>query len=146
MSSLYRGISIGDRAAVSLNPGMLFPSCHDSPHTGGYSSDDHLTAGRQHISSHDLSYVCDDTACPRSRPGHGFATAAGLDRHRRGQHHSFPPGAKIWVCPVLSCPENSKFWPRYVNFRQHVTRMHGNLDVDQLLAEYVIPKRARARC
>ncbi|KAK5941479.1 hypothetical protein PMZ80_006758 [Knufia obscura] len=69
--------------------------------------------------------------CPHCEPGDkSFKTTNDLDRHVKTVHRSIKPGERVWKCNMPSCTVPDKIWPRLDNFKQHVSRMHGQDHAD----------------
>ncbi|KAH3200109.1 hypothetical protein KXW44_009296 [Aspergillus fumigatus] len=87
---------------------------------------------RKHEARHQKLYKCDQPNCSRKQ---GFGTINDLARHKKCVHKQEPErGPKIlYLCFGRNCPRRQKRWPRLDNFRQHLLRMHGDEDADELL-------------
>ncbi|KAF7176563.1 hypothetical protein CNMCM7691_003055 [Aspergillus felis] len=87
---------------------------------------------RKHEARHRKLYKCDQPNCSRKQ---GFGTINDLARHKKCVHKQEPErGPKIlYLCFGHNCPRRHKRWPRLDNFRQHLLRMHGDEDADELL-------------
>jgi hypothetical protein len=87
---------------------------------------------RKHEARHRKLYKCDQPNCSRKQ---GFGTINDLARHKKCVHKQEPErGPKIlYLCFGRDCPRRHKRWPRLDNFRQHLLRMHGDEDADELL-------------
>ncbi|GFF57319.1 hypothetical protein IFM62136_03392 [Aspergillus lentulus] len=87
---------------------------------------------RKHEARHRKLYKCDQPNCGRKQ---GFGTINDLARHKKCVHKQEPErGPKIlYLCFGRNCPRRHKRWPRLDNFRQHLLRMHGDEDADELL-------------
>ncbi|EAW20079.1 putative C2H2 finger domain protein [Aspergillus fischeri NRRL 181] len=87
---------------------------------------------RKHEARHRKLYKCDQPNCSRKQ---GFGTINDLARHKKCVHKQEPErGPKIlYLCFGRNCPRRQKRWPRLDNFRQHLLRMHGDEDADDLL-------------
>ncbi|KAI9044605.1 putative C2H2 finger domain protein [Aspergillus affinis] len=104
--------------------GCDYPGC---PWTGKCPSDK-----RKHEARHRKLFKCDEPYCPRKE---GFGTINDLARHKKCVHKQDPErGPKmLFMCFGHNCPRKDKRWPRLDNFRQHLTRMHHDEDIDDLL-------------
>ncbi|KAH8433645.1 putative C2H2 finger domain protein [Aspergillus melleus] len=87
---------------------------------------------RKHEARHRKLFKCDEPHCPRKE---GFGTINDLARHKKCVHKQDPErGPKmLFMCFGHNCPRKDKRWPRLDNFRQHLTRMHHDEDIDDLL-------------
>ncbi|PLB44724.1 hypothetical protein P170DRAFT_439974 [Aspergillus steynii IBT 23096] len=104
--------------------GCDYPGC---PWTGKCPSDK-----RKHEARHRKLFKCDEPHCTRKE---GFGTINDLSRHKKCVHKQDPErGPKmLFMCFGHNCPRKDKQWPRLDNFRQHLTRMHHDEDIDDLL-------------
>src|ERR1700759_3723681 len=83
---------------------------------------------------HDKPFHCKFPGCTYSN---GFTTKNDLQRHFKSKHtNGVDPKSKSWVCQGKGCKNPSKIWPRYDNFKQHVTKMHPDEDVTELVNKY----------
>lgn len=78
---------------------------------------------------HTKPHVCRHPGC--SRNGEGFSTRNDLVRHSSSVHGT--PGGKVWYCMAPNCQKPDKPWPRLDNFKQHLIRMHGPDEIDELV-------------
>lgn len=87
---------------------------------------------RKHEARHKKLFKCDEPNCARRE---GFGTINDLARHKKCVHKKEPMrGPKvIYMCFGQNCTRKDKMWPRLDNFKQHLTRMHGNEDAAELL-------------
>ncbi|KAI9831908.1 MAG: hypothetical protein M1819_004630 [Sarea resinae] len=63
-----------------------------------------------------------------------------LDRHKKSLHRArISHGSeKSHICAAPTCKKKRRLWPRLDNFRQHIRRMHPEMDVDVLLQQSVV--------
>ncbi|KAJ5623775.1 Zinc finger C2H2 [Penicillium lagena] len=87
---------------------------------------------RKHDARHRKLFKCDESNCTRTE---GFGTINDLARHKKCVHNKKPErGPKmVYMCFGKQCFRRDKTWPRLDNFKQHITRMHGDEDADLLL-------------
>ncbi|KAJ5820551.1 hypothetical protein N7474_006142 [Penicillium riverlandense] len=78
----------------------------------------------------------------------GSATINDLARHKKCVHNKKPErGPKmVYMCFGKQCSRRDKTWPRLDNFRQHLTRMHGDEDADLLLKRSMDWYESAAAC
>jgi hypothetical protein len=82
---------------------------------------------RKHAARHDGAHISREPGCTRTE---GFATVGDPERHQKSVHkiHS-----KEYKCFGDSCPRRDKEWPRFDNFKQHLTRMHPHESTETLI-------------
>lgn len=105
-----------------------FPASQQSstsqPNTTSSIQNDKLIEDRTHLRSRS-SRKDQIYPCPNCDDAKFFKTKNDLDRHRKTLHNILVKGDKIYRCQIANCGSIGKIWPRYDNFKQHVTRMHG---------------------
>ena len=86
-------------------------------------------------------FRCTVTGCHREQ---GFTTRNDLERHMKSLHNILPAGndPRRFRCAGPNCNKKDKIWPRLDNFRKHITRIHPDEDVDDLVVKYVTIKDA----
>ena len=82
---------------------------------------------------HEKSHKCDIPGCNRNEVG--FTTKNDLDRHKKSIHGVYI--GKSYMCAAPHCAKKNKIWPRADNFRQHIKRLHGDRDVQELMDKSV---------
>ncbi|KAI8633994.1 hypothetical protein F5Y19DRAFT_260295 [Xylariaceae sp. FL1651] len=91
---------------------------------------------KKHNQRHTKPFKCDVEDCPRRLEG--FSTTNDLDRHKRSVHPTSQAGGNRYICPLGTCKNKSKIWPRADNFKAHLKRVHMKEDVsDEELEGYV---------
>lgn len=85
---------------------------------------------------HQKPFLCDALGCTRKV---GFGTLNDLERHRRCVHGivSQDRPSKRFKCFAENCVRGDQIWPRFDNFRQHLLRMHGDIETEELLRRLV---------
>lgn len=86
---------------------------------------------------HTKPFVCEESNCNRKA---GFSTKNDLERHKKSVHKITPRNAsdKSYRCAATNCPKKEKIWPRLDNFRQHCSRMHKEMDCEELVRMSVV--------
>jgi hypothetical protein len=74
---------------------------------------------------HKKPFKCDMPNCKRATEG--FTTTNDLDRHKKSVHR-IGLKTKSYQCAAEHCRNKEKIWPRLDNFKQHVERMHQDVD------------------
>ncbi|KAI9801974.1 MAG: hypothetical protein M1825_003029 [Sarcosagium campestre] len=71
---------------------------------------------------HTRPYKCDRTGCDAP----AFGDAGGLFRHQREVHKTRDDDRPIteYICPIASCPRNTRGFPRRWNLVEHQRRVH----------------------
>ena len=88
----------------------------------------------KHMRMHNKPFRCDHPGCTYVN---GFTTRNDLDRHFKSKHlGGIDNKSKSWQCVGKGCKNPTKIWPRFDNFKQHVTKMHPNEDAKELIAKY----------
>ena len=75
----------------------------------------------------------------------GFSTRNDLDRHRKSLHKVAPGTStdKTFKCAAEGCGKANKSWPRADNFRQHCSRLHKGMDLEELVRKSLVtPEQA----
>ncbi|KAL1957986.1 hypothetical protein VTO42DRAFT_5198 [Malbranchea cinnamomea] len=87
---------------------------------------------RKHMLRHEKPFRCDEPGCKRKT---GFGTLNDLERHKKCVHGIEPSNrvSRRFKCFADNCSRSAKIWPRYDNFRQHLLRVHDDMDIDELL-------------
>jgi hypothetical protein len=80
--------------------------------------------------THDKPHKCNIAGCTRIE---GFGTVNDLDRHKASVHKIVSSVARNFKCAALGCRTAEKLWPRLDNFKQHLERMHKNIDMDDMI-------------
>jgi hypothetical protein len=78
---------------------------------------------------HNKPHKCDFPGCIRTD---GFGTVNDLNRHKQSVH-KVRSLLRSFLCAAPSCKAADKIWPRYDNFKQHVERMHKDLDTKTVI-------------
>jgi hypothetical protein len=87
-----------------------------------------LTMLRKHQARHDKPHPCSYSGCPKR-----FATPNDRARHEKSVHAITVSGSKSYKCCAKDCNKADKIWPRLDNFKQHLVRMHGAENVEELV-------------
>ncbi|KAL5449444.1 hypothetical protein PMIN06_006824 [Paraphaeosphaeria minitans] len=87
---------------------------------------------KKHMLKHDKPHACDVQGCRRVAQGKGFTTINDLQRHKKSVHR-IGVERDSYQCASDHCRNRSKIWPRLDNFKQHITRMHGDEDETDLI-------------
>ncbi|KAK2749765.1 hypothetical protein FQN55_003001 [Onygenales sp. PD_40] len=87
---------------------------------------------KKHMLRHEKKFLCREPGCNRTQ---GFGTINDLERHQKCVHGIEPKHGsnKQYKCFAEGCSKAEKDWPRLDNFKQHLIRMHPNVDQDGLL-------------
>lgn len=91
-----------------------------------------LTSSRKHKLRHEKPFKCDVPDCSWET---GFPTANDLVRHKSSKHDV--TSGKHYICAAPHCSKKSKFWPRADNFRQHVKKLHPELELQEVMDKSV---------
>ncbi|KAJ9657216.1 hypothetical protein H2198_004442 [Neophaeococcomyces mojaviensis] len=59
-----------------------------------------------------------------------FSTSNDLAQHQKTVHGKMQVGDCVWICKIADCPAGTKSWPRLDNFKQHLIKMHGNINLN----------------
>ena len=78
-------------------------------------------------------HKCKVSGCDRKEKG--FATINDLHRHEKSVHASNPRGSKDYKCFAPACLNKVKIWPRLDNFKQHLNRMHPEIEIEDLVKQ-----------
>ncbi|KAM7204113.1 hypothetical protein V8F33_001748 [Rhypophila sp. PSN 637] len=87
---------------------------------------------KKHEQRHSKPHRCEIDNCPRN--GDGFSTLNDLARHKQTVHKI---GGLKYRCHLGQCANKKKDWPRADNFKQHLSRVHGQttqIDLEQFKA------------
>lgn len=87
---------------------------------------------RKHRLKHTKPWKCEEPHCSRKD---GFTTINDLTRHKKSVH-KIGGMTKSFRCVDERCKNKDKLWPRLDNFKQHVTRMHGDRNMEDLIRRY----------
>ncbi|KAK4225909.1 hypothetical protein QBC38DRAFT_367735 [Podospora fimiseda] len=82
------------------------------------------------MARHSKPFKCDFPDCPRAKEG--FGTHNDLDRHKICVHKVHMPDRVRYRCHVDGCKDGKKKWPRQDNFKQHLRRMHGMEEIEDI--------------
>jgi len=85
---------------------------------------------KKHVLRHSKPFTCDEPDCKRG--GKGFTTTNDLERHKKSVHR-IGLDAGSYQCASPYCKNPHKVWPRLDNFKQHIDRMHGDEDHEDLI-------------
>jgi hypothetical protein len=96
---------------------------------------------RKHQARHEGPHKCSVDECPRAMQG--FATVNDRLRHEKSVHKMNTRHTRSYRCFAPSCGKSEKDWPRLDNFKQHLTRMHPDSDMDELLRQLVSLSKTR---
>ena len=83
---------------------------------------------------HKKAFRCSEPGCPRKD---GFGTQNDLDRHINCKHKTKANGM-VFKCFGRNCTRKGQLFPRKDNFKQHLSRTHGDEDSEYLLSRSVI--------
>ncbi|KAK2799011.1 hypothetical protein FQN50_008638 [Emmonsiellopsis sp. PD_5] len=114
--------------SVSTTNDQQYPCDVDGcPWTGKCQSDK-----KKHMLRHEKKFLCREPGCNRTQ---GFGTINDLERHQKCVHGIEPKHGsnKQYKCFAEGCPKAEKDWPRLDNFKQHLIRMHPDVNQDELL-------------
>jgi hypothetical protein len=90
---------------------------------------------------HEKPYHCTYLGCNYTN---GFTTKNDLDRHLKSKHlGGIDNKSKSWQCQGNGCKNPTKIWPRFDNFKQHVTKMHPEEDTTELIKKYEFNSHTR---
>ncbi|KAJ9660820.1 hypothetical protein H2198_002359 [Neophaeococcomyces mojaviensis] len=84
--------------------------------------------------------------CAECGSAKSFVTTNDRDRHMKTVHAILNKGDRIYICHIDNCSASTKIWPRLDNFKQHVSRMHGEQYADRaedMWQEYEPEKHSR---
>lgn len=86
---------------------------------------------------HQKPFCCHEPGCGRKD---GFGTRNDLERHRKSVHgiNDNHRKSKVYKCFADNCVRKDKIWPRYDNFQQHLLRVHGDEDIEDLIRRSVV--------
>lgn len=86
---------------------------------------------RKHRLTHTRPYACLVPGCVRQPT---FATQNDLERHARGCHgiETRQGSHHYYKCTVELCPKRGRIWDRRDNFKQHLQRIHKELNTEQI--------------
>jgi hypothetical protein len=80
---------------------------------------------------HEKPHRCEVAGCARTQ---GFTAMNDLIRHQKSVHKMHGTGkTKSYKCAAPNCRNPEKEWPRLDNFKQHLTRMHHNINVLEMI-------------
>ena len=88
---------------------------------------------RKHTLRHVRPFKCSVQGCSSSIKG--FPTRNDLDRHQKSVHKIAPASGtdRTFKCQAPNCRHARKIWPRADNFRQHCSRLHSDMNTDELV-------------
>jgi hypothetical protein len=88
----------------------------------------------KHMRMHEKPFRCNYLGCTYHN---GFTTQNDLDRHLKSKHlGGIDSKSKSWQCVGKGCKSPAKIWPRFDNFKQHVTKMHSKENARELIERY----------
>ncbi|KAF2109428.1 hypothetical protein BDV96DRAFT_604761 [Lophiotrema nucula] len=85
---------------------------------------------KKHMLKHSKPFKCNQANCRRG--DRGFTTINDLIRHKKSVHR-IGATTNSYQCASETCRNKEKIWPRLDNFKQHISRMHGDEDEADLI-------------